>query len=177
VVEYVHRVADHRLNAQMAAPAAAFLSGFFELVTPGWVAPFGPRELQALISGADTGSGGLDVADMRAHTAYAGGYHDSGHPVVDAFWRVVASLAPAQQRGLLKFVTGCSRPPLLGFAALEPPLCVAMAGGVLADGATGRLPTASACVNTLKLPPYADEGRMRERLLLAIASARGFDLS
>ena len=177
VVEYVHRVADYRLNRQMAGAAGAFLRGFFELVRPGWVACFNEWELQALISGCDLGEGGVDVDDMRAHTGYAGGYHDEGHPVVDAFWRVVASLAPAQQRALLKVVTGCSRPPLLGFAALEPRLCVAMAGGVLEDSGTERLPTSSACINTLKLPPYRDEARMREKLLYAIRNCGSFDLS
>ncbi|KIY98366.1 ubiquitin-protein ligase E3 C [Monoraphidium neglectum] len=183
VVEYVHRVADFRLNRQMAGAVSAFLRGFFDLVKPGWVSAFNEWELQALISGRETGEGGLDVADMRAHTVYAGGYHDEGHPVIQAFWRVVASLTPAQQRGLLKFATGCSRPPLLGFAHLEPPLCVAMAGGVLEDAGTERLPTSSACINTLKLPPYGGpspeqaERRMRDKLLYSIESKAGFDLS
>ncbi|KAI8471302.1 MAG: hypothetical protein J3K34DRAFT_417756 [Monoraphidium minutum] len=178
--EYVHRVADYRLNRATAAAAAAFLRGFYSLVRPAWVALFAPWELAALVSGRDPGGAGLDVADMRAHAAYAGGYHDEGHPVMDAFWAVVASLSPDQQRSLLKFVTGCSRPPLLGFAHLEPRLCIAMAGGVLEDAATERLPTSSACVNTLKLPPYGGPGaerRMREKLLYAIEARAGFDLS
>jgi hypothetical protein len=177
VVEYVHRVADFRLNRQMARAAGAFLRGFFELVRPGWVAAFNEWELQALISGSDLGDGGLDLADMRAHTVYAGGYHDEGHPVVEAFWRALAAFSPAQQRAFLKFVTGCSRPPLLGFAALEPRMCVAMAGGVLEDGGTERLPTSSACINTLKLPPYRDEAQLREKLLYSVTSKAGFDLS
>jgi hypothetical protein len=177
VVEYVHRVADFRLNRQMAGAAGAFLRGFFELVRPGWVACFNEWELQALISGSDLGDRGLNLEDMRAHTVYAGGYHDEGHPVVEAFWRVLANLTSTQQRAFLKFTTGCSRPPLLGFAALEPRMCVAMAGGVLEDGETERLPTSSACINTLKLPPYRDERRMREKLLYSITSKAGFDLS
>ncbi len=177
VVEYVHRVADYRLNREMAGAANSFLRGFFDLVTPGWVACFNEWELQSLISGSDLGDGGLDLADMRANTMYAGGYHGDGHPVVETFWRVLASLTPAQQRAFLKFTTGCSRPPLLGFGHLEPRLCIAMAGGVLGDSGSERLPTSSACVNTLKLPPYGDEGRMREKLLYSITSKAGFDLS
>jgi len=177
VTEYVHRVADHRLNKQMAGPVNAFLRGFFDLVRPGWVACFNEWELQSLISGSDLGEGGLDLSDMRRHTGYAGGYHDEGHPVIELFWRVLASFTPPQQRAFLRFTTGCSRPPLLGFAHLEPRLCIAMAGGVLEDAGTERLPTSSACINTLKLPPYGDERRMRDKLLYSITSKAGFDLS
>jgi len=31
------------------------------------------------------------------------------------FWRVVENFTDTQRRQLLKFVTSCSRPPLLGF--------------------------------------------------------------
>lgn len=177
VVEYIHRVADYRLNRALAAPTAAFLHGFYDLVRPGWVAAFASWELAALISGCDPGERGLDIADMRAHAVYAGGYHDEGHPVIDALWRVLAAFTPQQQCDFLKFTTGCSRPPLLGFAALSPPLCVAMAGGVLQDAASERLPTSSACVNTLKLPPYGTEARLRDKLVYSISAKAGFDLS
>jgi ubiquitin-protein ligase E3 C len=58
-----------------------------------------------------------------------------------------------------------------------------MAGGVLEDAGTERLPTSSACINTLKLPPYGGpspeqaERRMRDKLLYSIESKAGFDLS
>ncbi|KAG8852075.1 hypothetical protein FRB91_007040 [Serendipita sp. 411] len=42
---------------------------------------------------------------------------------------------------------------------------------------TSRLPTASTCVNLLKLPLYQDEETMRKKLLHAINSGAGFDLS
>ena len=34
---------------------------------------------------------------------------------------------PEEQARFLKFVTGCSRAPLLGFKYLEPPLCITQA--------------------------------------------------
>ena len=40
-----------------------------------------------------------------------------------------------------------------------------------------RLPTASTCFNTLKLPAYGRKGTMRGKLLTAITSASGFELS
>jgi len=40
-----------------------------------------------------------------------------------------------------------------------------------------RLPTASTCTNLLKLPPFNSVDQMREKLLYAIQSGVGFELS
>jgi hypothetical protein len=64
-----------------------------------------------LISG---GQQGLDIADMRAHVQYSGGYHEE-HPVILEFWRALATFSPQEQADFLRFVTSCPRPPLLGF--------------------------------------------------------------
>ena len=40
-----------------------------------------------------------------------------------------------------------------------------------------RLPSASTCMNLLKLPPYKDLETMRRRLIYAISSDAGFELS
>jgi HECT-domain (ubiquitin-transferase) len=44
--------------------------------------------------------------------------------VVEAFWGALDSFTAADKCALLKFVTACSRPPLLGFKYLEPNLCI-----------------------------------------------------
>ncbi|GFR51002.1 hypothetical protein Agub_g13328, partial [Astrephomene gubernaculifera] len=173
VREYMHRVAHYKLNISPRPAASAFLSGFYELIPRAWVSMFSGEELQALISGADSS---LDLGDMRAHVEYAGGYHDD-HPVIHCFWEALASFSPEQQGKLLKFVTSCSRAPLLGFRYLEPRLCIQMSGAMLDPSAPNRLPTASTCMNLLKLPPYRTSQQMRDKLLYAINAAAGFDLS
>lgn len=50
------------------------------------------------------------------------------HPTIARFWDVLAEFDETQRRQLLKFVTSCSRPPLLGFKNLHPPFCVHFAG-------------------------------------------------
>lgn len=80
--------------------------------------------------------------------------------------------SPTQQRQLLRFITSCSRPPLLGFAALFPVICIHQR-----DGGDEYLPTAATCMNLLKLPRYSNKYVMRERLLYAIESESGFGLS
>ena len=48
---------------------------------------------------------------------------------------------------------------------------------VLDQDSQQRLPTASTCINLLKLPPYPTASIMRSKLLLAIQNIQGFDLS
>lgn len=43
-----------------------------------------------------------------------GGY-SANHPVIQIFWEVVENFTDDEKRKLLRFVTSCSRPPLLGF--------------------------------------------------------------
>jgi ubiquitin-protein ligase E3 C len=168
---FVHRVADYKLNQQLRAPVAAFLRGLHSLIPRAWISMFNDRELQELIGGVEGGAA-LDIADLQRHVVYAGGY-SADHPVIQSFWQVLASFSPREQADFLKFVTSCPRPPLLGFAYLEPPLCIQMAMGGEAEN---RLPTASTCMNLLKLPQYPAQ-QLKEKLLYAIESGAGFDLS
>ncbi|KAL4444560.1 hypothetical protein ABPG77_002377 [Micractinium sp. CCAP 211/92] len=170
---YIHRVADYRLNQQIREPTAAFLRGLHQLIKPEWVRMFNEEELQMLISG---GQQGLDIADMRAHVQYSGGYHEE-HPVIAAFWAALATFTPAEQAAFLRFVTSCPRPPLLGFKYLEPPLGIQLAGSMLDERAVERLPTAATCMNLLKLPPYRTPQQIRDKLLYAVQSGAGFELS
>lgn len=98
-------------------------------------------------------------------------------PPTLASLQVVASFTPGQQSSLLKFITACSRAPLLGFKFLEPGLSIQMAGSTLDVHASDRLPTAATCMNLLKLPPYRSAQQIREKLLYAATNAGGFDLS
>ena len=88
------------------------------------------------------------------------------------------------------------QPPLSGFAGFAPPFTVRAVpneegggdGGLFAPLAaalgmgrasadTMRLPTSSTCFNLLKLPMYKTRARLKERLLYAIRSNAGFELS
>lgn len=58
------------------------------------------------------------------------------------------------------------------FQELYPAFCIHNGGSDL-----DRLPTASTCMNLLKLPEFYDENLMRSKLLYAIECAAGFELS
>ena len=54
------------------------------------------------------------VVVLKCCCTLLGGY-SADHEVIVMFWRVIESFTDTQRRQLLKFVTSCSRPPLLGF--------------------------------------------------------------
>lgn len=167
-IEYISAMADFKLNRQIREQCQAFRQGLTNVLPISWLYMFNTKELQVLISGAEIP---VDVDDLMKHTRYGGDY-TAEHKTVKMFWKVVRIFDDDQRRQLLRFVTSCSRPPLLGFKDLDPPFCIQNSGDDLT-----RLVTASTCLNLLKLPEYTDERTLREKLLYAIQSGVGFELS
>ncbi|KAI8050799.1 HECT-domain-containing protein [Syncephalis plumigaleata] len=167
-LNYVYLVANYRLNVQIERQSRAFLRGLSHLIELRWLRLFDTLELQGLIGGAYKP---IDVEDLRHNTVYGGDYHDK-HPIIQRFWRVVDSFDDEQRRKLLRFATSCSRPPLLGFADLRPKFAINPA-----ENDQDRLPTTATCMNLLKLPPFKTYEIMKEKLLYAINTEAGFDLS
>lgn len=114
----------------------------------------------------------IDVEDLKQNTVYGGWDGDEANDTIRAFWRVVESFNSEDRSKLIRFVTSCARPPLLGFKELNPRFAIRNAGKE-----QSRLPTSSTCVNMLKLSEFSDEKTLREKLLTSINSGAGFDLS
>uniref|UniRef100_A0A8C9TXE0 Ubiquitin-protein ligase E3C n=1 Tax=Scleropages formosus TaxID=113540 RepID=A0A8C9TXE0_SCLFO len=167
-IAYIHLVADYRLNKQIRPHCLAFRQGLANVVNLEWLRMFDQQEMQVLISGAHIP---ICLEDLKKFTNYSGGY-SATHPVIKIFWEVVEGFTDEEKRKLLRFVTSCSRPPLLGFKELYPAFCIHNGGNDL-----DRLPTASTCMNLLKLPEFCDPNLMRNKLLYAIESSAGFELS
>ncbi|KAM8713192.1 hypothetical protein ACLKA7_013494 [Drosophila subpalustris] len=166
-IEYLQLIANYKLNVQIKRHCKAFRKGLSNVLPIEWLYMFSNKELQILISGAEIP---IDLEDLKKHCKYGGEYTPE-HPSIMAFWTAVEGFDDLQRRQLLKFVTSCSRPPLLGFKDLDPPFFIQNAGDM------ERLPTASTCTNLLKLPPFNSVDQMREKLLYAIQSGVGFELS
>lgn len=167
-LEYIILVAYYRLTRQIKMQCDAFFEGLSEIIDPKWLRMFNQQELKILVGGVEEP---IDLNDLRENVVY-GGLYDDNHPTVRMFWRVCESLDQERRKQLLRFVTSCARPPLLGFKELNPKFAIRDAG---ID--ESRLPTASTCVNLLKLPLYQDEETLRRKLLHAISAGAGFDLS
>ncbi|OCU01677.1 hypothetical protein XELAEV_18007471mg [Xenopus laevis] len=192
-ISYIHLMAHFRMHTQIKNQTVAFISGFHSVIKPEWIRMFSAPELQRLISGDNAE---IDLDDLKKHTVYYGGFHGS-HRVIIWLWDILANDFSSEEKAMfLKFVTSCSRPPLLGFAYLKPPFsirCVEVSddqdtgdtlGSVLRGFFTirkkepgGRLPTSSTCFNLLKLPNYSKKGILREKLHYSISMNTGFELS
>ncbi|EAU81738.2 ubiquitin protein ligase [Coprinopsis cinerea okayama7 len=123
-LDYITLVSHYRLKKQIKKQSDAFFDGLSDMIDPRWLRMFNQQEVQILIGGVNSP---IDLDDLRQHTNY-GGLYDDRHPVIVAFWKVVNSFDQEQRRALLRFVTSCSRPPLLGFKELVPHFSIRDAG-------------------------------------------------
>lgn len=172
-VLYISLVARHRLHTQPRLQTNAFLKGLGGMIQPSWLSMFNQIELQTLIGG-DMAE--IDVDDLRANTEYSGVYviGDDGleHETVRLFWQVMKELDGKDKGAVVRFVTSTPRAPLLGFGVLNPRFTIRDSGRD-----ESRLPSASTCINLLKLPRYTSKQTLKEKLLYAVNSGAGFDLS
>lgn len=170
---YISYIARYRLQVQPALQTNAFLQGLGHIIQPSWLSMFNQSELQTLVSGE---SGDIDVSDLRRNTLYGGVYtigdDKEEHPTVKLFWQVMEQMSNEERQKVLRFVTSTSRAPLLGFSHLNPRFSIRDS-----SEDQDRLPSTSTCVNLLKLPRYTNAKILREKLLYAINSGAGFDLS
>ncbi|CAH8287671.1 unnamed protein product [Schistosoma intercalatum] len=164
-VEYVHLIANYKLNKMIYPQVRAFTAGLNDVIPIDWVRLFDAEELQTLISGADMV---IDVNDLKQHTFYIGNSLNYTE-TLDCFWSVLHNFSESDKRSFLRFVTACSRPPMFGFRELQPPFSIQITDEI------ERLPTASTCTNLLKLPNFRNIKLLRERLLYALNANAGFE--
>jgi ubiquitin-protein ligase E3 C len=188
LLSYIYLYANFKLNVETGKQSRAFLSGFRDLIPLKWIRIFSAQEIQLVIGG--DGEKPLDLVALQAHCTYSGGYHPSqpyiqvpfslttSFPHSQEFWRVIESFPPETQREFLRFVTSCSRQPILGFGQLSPPFNIMKIPAYVGDEtAAPRLPMASACFNQFKLPIYDTIEELRAKVLYAIQSKSGFELT
>jgi len=168
-IHYISRMSNFLVNEEIWPQTHAFLTGFTSVIDLNWLKMFKAHELQLIIGGSDDG---YSIKEMRAHCTYSHGYADSD-PYIADFWQVISEFDGEQRALFLKFITSCSKPPLQGFGALNPKMCI----GKVETANDERLPTASTCVNYLKLPKYSSKQVLCKKLLYAIESSSGFELS
>ncbi|KAM6303617.1 E3 ubiquitin-protein ligase NEDD4-like isoform 3-T3 [Podargus strigoides] len=167
--EYIDLVIQWRFVNRVQKQMNAFLEGFTELLPIDLIKIFDENELELLMCGL----GDVDVNDWRQHTIYKNGYCPN-HPVIQWFWKAVLLMDAEKRIRLLQFVTGTSRVPMNGFAELYgsngPQLFT-----IEQWGTPDKLPRAHTCFNRLDLPVFESFEALREKLLLAVENAQGFE--
>jgi ubiquitin-protein ligase E3 C len=166
-MQFARIMSYFRLSKQTDSMMKSFVEGLFQVIKPYWLLLFNPNELQTLISGDDD----INIDDLHQNVEYGGGYMAHDKTIVDLF-EILKEFNHDERAKFIKFVTSSSKQPLLGFKELSPKFGIFNAGSDVE-----RLPTASTCVNLLKLPNYKNKKQLKEKLLYSINSKAGFDLS
>jgi len=161
--EYVQLVTELRMTGAIRTQIDYFLTGFYEVVPAKYLQLFTETELDFIL----TGSTDISVDYWMSITQYYDNF-DLNHPTVTMFWEAVRRMSNENRSSLLHFCTGRSRMPPSLFQyhhfkfALIP----------CASKDPTRLPTASTCLNMLKLPPYNNDDEMFEKLMVVAENGK-----
>jgi E3 ubiquitin-protein ligase TRIP12 len=182
--EYVTLVVDATVKSGITKQVEAFKSGFSQVFDISSLQIFSPQELDYLICGRQEI---WEPESLVDNIKFDHGYTAKSPAIVNLL-EIMAEFTPDQQHAFCQFVTGASRLPPGGLAALSPKLTIVRkhpSSAVNTSNTTGAteaadddLPSVMTCANYLKLPPYSTKEIMRKKLLYAILEGRGsFDLS
>ncbi|XP_076049070.1 HECT, UBA and WWE domain containing E3 ubiquitin protein ligase 1 isoform X2 [Oratosquilla oratoria] len=161
-MEYVRLVCQMKMTGAIRKQLNAFLEGFYDIIPKRLISIFNEQETELLISGLPT----IDIDDLRTNTEYH--KYQPNSLQIQWFWRALRSFDQAERAKFLQFVTGTSKVPLQGFAALEGMNGTQKFQIHRDDRSTDRLPSAHTCFNQLDLPVYETYDKLRHYLLKAI---------
>lgn len=161
--EFVRLYCDWALNRCVARQFEPFKKGFSRVCNSPLLQAFTGAELAKIVMGESD----IELEHLRPNAKYEG--FAEGAPVVTWLWEVLRGFDTMQRRLFLSFVTGSDRSPVGGLAELR--LTIQRAAG---DDT--RLPSAHTCFNTLLLPEYSSQEKLKDSLVLAIENTEGFGL-
>ena len=165
---YIYLMANYKLNETIKLQTQSFLLGLQKVVPMNYLQLFDENELQMVLSGA---LNALDIEDLKRNVDLKG--YSMYESYIKDLWIILQDMNETDKNLFVKFVTACERPPLLGFAKLTPRFTIQM---VSSEG-DKKLPTSATCFNKLNLPKYSKKEILKDKLLLAIRSAKGFYLT
>ncbi|XP_060597968.1 E3 ubiquitin-protein ligase HACE1-like [Ruditapes philippinarum] len=170
--EYVQLVTELRMTRAIQPQIDSFLSGFHVYIPRKLVRLFDEYELELLLSGIPE----INIQDWKDHTTYIDCTNQS--KTVKWFWEILEEFTDQEKVLMLQFVTGSSRLPYGGFSKLTG------GGGPqkftisLVPYTQDLLPTASTCINFLRLPDYPSKNITKEKILVALqCGSQGYALA
>ncbi|VDM95290.1 unnamed protein product [Thelazia callipaeda] len=178
-MEYIQLYVNYYLSKRLSPMISALRNGLRNVIDPQWLQMFSPHELSMLIGGIDSQ---IDFTELKkfttVHNIKCRNHHFSfiycsehDQLYIEQFWKVINGFSAGNKKKLLKFITGCPRPPIMGFKTLTPPMGIQLVHDV------DKLPTAATCMNLLKLPLYKDAETLHQKLIYAVNCGAGFELT
>ncbi|KAL3994401.1 HECT-domain (ubiquitin-transferase) family protein [Acanthocheilonema viteae] len=167
-MEYIQLYVNYYLSKRLSPMIAALRSGLRNVIDSEWLRMFSPLEISMLVGGSDSE---IDFNELKKFTAVHNIKSEHDQEYMDLFWSIINGFSVGDKKKLLKFITGCPRPPIMGFKTLTPPMGIQLVHDI------DKLPTAATCMNLLKLPLYDNSETLRRKLIYAINCGAGFELS
>ena len=110
-MEFIRLLADYKTNKLFLNQSQKFRKGFSRMIPSVEFEKFNYEELNMIISGRSVK---LDVEDLKRNTIYEG--YSLEDDTIQSFWETVTEFNKEERIDLLKFVTSCDTPPIMGFA-------------------------------------------------------------
>lgn len=161
---YIRKVAKYKLENQFKDQCEAFKNGMQKVLNESAYSLFTSNELRQIIAGFDKD---ICVTEWQFGTIYS--YFDMNNKkheqAIMDFWSIVWEMDQKEKEKLLFFVTSLKRPPLTGFKNLNPRFNISYTDH--------SFPSASTCINQLKLP-ILKKDELKKAILYAINADSGF---
>lgn len=148
---------EYELYGCMLEAVDSLKKGFYSVVPFENIQGLKADDLNFMLCGNPV----INLKDWKENTEYTGEY-SVDHKVIVWFWEIVFALSKQMQRDLLQFVTGTSRVPIEGFAALKTIRGDKAAFKIVSiEYSKGILPRSHTCFNRLDLPKYPSKDLLR----------------
>lgn len=161
--EYANLRAQWMAYGEVMPQMEQLKAGFYEVVGRANLRDVNSAELEELINGKPV----ISLKDWMGNTVYTEPYGKK-HPVIQWFWKALATYGQTQLSHMVLFTTGTSRIPAGGFMALESNRGEHRKFTIQASNFTAKsglqLPTAHTCFNRITLPMYGSYEVLKENL-------------
>ena len=163
--EYVLLVCKWFLKASVRNSLGSFLRGFHSVLSRKCLRMLSPKLIEAMLCGQSEVTDD-DIGDLRAVVVMTN--HDNQEntsTLLRNFFEIFLSYDQDLRKKFLQFWCGTTRVPAAGFAALHPPMTMAIIVG------SANLPQTHVCFNRIDLPNYPDKATLKTKLTTAIQLA------
>lgn len=175
VDQYIKLIKEYTIGNKIQSKIDSFKNGFGQIFDLDYFKIFGGKEIKRIVCGDDFH---LSLDILKKHIKIGSGFSPQSEQIRFLF-EIILEMEYDKQLLFFQFITGNSRLPVGGLAAIYPPLTVARR---VADdqyiNEDEPLPTVLTCTHYFKLPAYSTKEIMRNKLMIAIADgATNFSLS
>lgn len=169
VNKYIELFNEFTIGSKIKSKLNAFVNGFNEIMDINTLNIFSGVEINRIICGDDFN---LSHEALKKYVKIGNGF-SPGSDQIRFFFEIILEMNYNEKIMFLNFITGSSRLPIGGLAAIYPPLTIArrvLDNPYMTDD--DPLPTVLTCTHYFKLPAYSNKEIMREKLMKAVMEGR-----